>query len=252
MNIHATMGRLRQTLSVRLKPGAPTIEPFEGYQLWAAGYDDTDGNALLFTEERYVRAWFDAEKLQNKDLLDAGCGTGRYLRALQDFHPRSIAIMDFSPNMLEKAINKIDGSVPVYSHIARVEDPPFKDASFDFILSTLVLDHTENMKAAVHHLSLLLRPGGTMIISCFHPFGHLLGWQRTFRGKDGVVAVKYHRHLHAEYLDAFLANGLRLTRIEEPIIDESVKHFYDKAGRADIYCRFKGYPMLLIMEVQHP
>jgi len=250
MGLHATMGRLRHSVGTILRAPAPTLDPFEAYQLWAARYDDTGDNALLYAEERHLRPWFEPEKLLSKDLLDAGCGTGRYLRGLQEFHPRSITLMDFSPNMIGHARSKINGSVPVSLHIARVERLPFKNGSFDFILCTLVLGHVRNLSAAIEQLSRVLRRGGTIVISCFHPFGHLLGWKRTFHADDGVMAVDFHRHLHSDYLGAFLKNGLELTRVEEPIIDESVRHFYERAGRSDIYARYVGYPMLLLFEVR--
>lgn len=250
MKLQTTMARLRHSVGVILHSPAPTLDPFEAYQLWADRYDDIGDNALLYAEERRLRSWFDPVKLQGRDILDAGCGTGRYLRRLQEFQPRSISMMDFSPNMIEHARSKIDGSVPVALHVARVEQPPFRDRSFDFVLCTLVLGHVRNLGAAIGELARVTRSKGAVVISCFHPFGHLLGWQRTFRSEGTVLAVDYFRHLHSDYLDAFLKNGLELTRVEEPVIDESVVHFYERAGRTDIYTRYRGYPMLLLFELR--
>ncbi len=249
MGLQLTMGRLRHSVGALLHAPAPTLGPFEAYQLWAQSYDKRDNNALLYAEEGRLGSWFDTLNLESKDLLDAGCGTGRYLHRLQGCRPRSITLMDFSPNMIGQARGKIDGTTPVSLQVARVEEIPFRNDSFDFILCTLVLGHVRDLTAAVGQLSRVLRPGGILLTSCFHPFGHLLGWQRTFQTNNGTVAVDYYRHLHSEYLSAFLANGLEIARVEEPTIDESVRHFYDRAGRPDIYERYQGFPMLLMFEV---
>ncbi len=246
--------RFKQSIERMLSKPTTLLNPLEAYQLWAENYDDADGNALLFAEGRAVQRYLGASLLQNKDVLDAGCGTGRNLQMLQEYHPRMIAATDLSPNMLDKARTKIDGSTPTSLHVARVEQLPFSDASFDFVLCTLVLGHVEKLISAISQLSRVLRHGGTMMITDFHPFGQLLGWHRTFRGgkdhQQRFYAVKYYAHLYSEYFDSFKQTGLELIRMEEPTIDESLIRFYEKAGRTDIYQRYKGYPMLLIFEVR--
>lgn len=249
MQLRVLLRSIRQSLRRIFSPKTPLLDPFEAYQLWAASYDDADGNALLFAESRAVRRYLEPSLLKGKDVLDAGCGTGRYLPVLQEFQPRMIAATDLSPNMIEKAKGKIDGSVPVSLHVGGVEQLPFEDESFDFILCTLVLGHVQHLISAIRQLARVLRPKGTLIISCFHPFGQLIGWQRTFRTTQ-LFAVKYYTHLYSEYFDSFSRTGLELLRMEEPTIDESLLRFYEKAGRTDVYERYKGYPLLLIFEVR--
>ena len=240
---------IRQFLSKIFSRQIFLLEPHEAYQLWAATYDDAEDNALLFAESRALRRYLEPSLIEGKDVLDAGCGTGRYLPLLQDFHPRTIAAADPSSNMIEKAKTKITGLVPISLHVGTVEQLPFRDESFDFILCTLVLGHVEHLMPAMTELSRVLRRNGTIIISCFHPFGRLLGWQRTFQATK-TFAVKYYTHLYSEYFEGFSRTGLALLRMEEPVIDESLFRFYEKAGRTDMYERYKGYPILLIFEVR--
>ncbi len=249
MHSFLSLRRLSQSARKVFSKPPPLLDPLEAYQLWAPCYDVTDGNALLFAESRSLRRYLEPALLQDKDILDAGCGTGRYLALLQEFQPRTVTGTDFSSNMIERARDKIGGPVPISLTVAAIDRLPLRDNSFDFVLCTLVLGHVKNLLSAMQQLSRVMRSGATMIISCFHPFGQLLGWQRTFETST-TYAVKYYAHPHSEYFDCFQRTGLELLRMEEPAIDESLLHFYESAGRRDIYERYKGYPMLLICQVR--
>ena len=233
----------------------PVLEPIEAYQLWAQSYDNTDGNALLFAESSAVGPLLAARDFQGKAVLDAGCGTGRNLELLVQAQPRMLVATDFASKMIEKVRANLNGSAGVHLQVARLEFLPYKDGQFDFVLCTLVLGHVLKLAAAVAELSRVLRPRGSMVISCFHPFGQLLSWQRTFNaelpsGHSKWFAAKYYYHPHAEYFDAFQTSHLEIVRMIEPAIDETLRPFYEQAGRMDIYNRYSGYPLLLIFEVQ--
>src|SRR5215471_2602523 len=79
------------------------LDPLDAYELWAATYDDREGNALLHAEQRTVYPLLQEMHLSNKCVLDAGCGTGRYLELLREFKPRLLAGIDFAPSMLKVA-----------------------------------------------------------------------------------------------------------------------------------------------------
>jgi malonyl-CoA O-methyltransferase len=251
MSSTGLLKRVLKSFRRNLSRPARTLDPLQAYELWAERYDDENNNALLFAEEKAVRPSLKADLIHNKDVLDAGCGAGRYLRFLQQFQPRSLTGTDFSPNMIAQAKTKFASSDSLSLQVAHLERLPFEDVSFDVVLCTLVLGHVQHLISAMSELARVLRSGGTLIISDFHPFGYLLGWQRTFQDKkDEWLAVKYYTHLHSEYFDCFQHTGLELVRMEEPKIDESLRLFYEDANRMDIYDRDKGYPLLLILEAR--
>ncbi|MBM2840937.1 MAG: biotin synthase [Bacteroidetes bacterium] len=244
-----------KTLRKLLSKEPPVLDPLDAYQLWAETYDDIEDNALLFAESRGVRPILESHSLENKTILDAGCGTGRYLQLLQSYRPRLLVGFDFSPKMLEQAESKMNGSL-VHLNVANVEFLPYKPSTFDFILCTLVLGHVQNLSEAVSQLSATLRSGGTIVSSMFHPFGQLLEWKRTFQAvrksdnRRKTFAARYYKHLFSEYFNAFSSSGLEITRMCEPILDETLRSFYQKAKRLDLYEKYEGYPLLLVLELR--
>ena len=227
------------------------LDPCRAYELWAETYDDRQGNALLYAEHRTVYPLVEKIHVSGKRVLDAGCGTGRYIQLLRQFKPCTLAAIDFAPSMIALAKAKFrDPAISLL--VARIDSVPFGNDSFDFVLSTLALDHLRNLRDGVRELSRVLRSQGSMIISVFHPDGERLGWQRTFRaghGQKQVYAVKYYGHQRSEYLSEFQASSLNVEEVVEPVIAESLKPFYDKAGRTDLYEQFKGFPLLLVFRL---
>ena len=60
----------------------PTLAPAAAYALWAASYPPHAHNPLMLAEERAMLALLPGD-LRGRALLDAGCGSGRYLRDRQ-------------------------------------------------------------------------------------------------------------------------------------------------------------------------
>ena len=243
--------------SIRKIISRPAVEldPCQAYDLWAATYDDSAGNALLHVERSVVDTLIDRVDVRGKSVLDAGCGTGRHFGRLLKGSPAFLCGVDISPNMLREAIAKIPGDTPALLQVAGVENLPFRDEMFDLAISALVLDHVPDLQSALGELGRVLRSGGTLIISSFHPFGKLLSWRMTFRaaGSEGGkvwYAARYYLHLHADYINGLRSAGMEIAELREPVIDESVRPFYERAGRMDIFQRFKGYPMLLVMRAR--
>ena len=94
--------------------------------------------------------------------LDAGCGDGRYLRALDAELPERIAGVDISERILETA----QAAIPRADlRQGNLEALPFDDASFDLVLCTQVIEHVLDAAAGVAELVRVLRGGGRLVIS---------------------------------------------------------------------------------------
>lgn len=94
--------------------------------------------------------------------LDAGCGDGRYLRALDAELPERVAGVDISERILETAHAAIPRADLQQANLERL---PFADASFDLVLCTQVIEHVLDAPAGVSELSRVLQPDGVLVIS---------------------------------------------------------------------------------------
>ncbi len=97
-------------------------------------------------------------------LLDAGCGTGGMLRTLREKFPSAeLTGVDESQHAVELAIGR-DASARVIR--ASVQDLPFPESAFDYVLSIDVWSHAgvDDMLAARETHRVLL-PGGRLILN---------------------------------------------------------------------------------------
>jgi len=79
------------------------------FDRWAAVYDEQP-NPLLALEERYLAPLLPA--LTGRDVLDAGCGTGRWLYRCIPQRPASLTGIDISVAMLARAREKLGDFAP--------------------------------------------------------------------------------------------------------------------------------------------
>lgn len=97
-----------------------------------------------------------------KKALDAGCGTGMLMSAVQKKFPKAdMYAFDLSPEMAAKANLKNTGRVLC----ADIESMPFRKASFDMAACRGVLHHLPDEKKALSELRRILQKGGRLVIS---------------------------------------------------------------------------------------
>jgi SAM-dependent methyltransferase len=101
------------------------------------------------------------------DVLDVGCGNQPYRPWLEAHLGRYVGL-DIEPA----------AGVDVVGHI---ESLPFDDGSFDVVLCTQVLEHTDDPQQAVREIHRVLRSGGVALASThgvfvFHPPSDLWRW----------------------------------------------------------------------------
>jgi ubiquinone/menaquinone biosynthesis C-methylase UbiE len=207
------LGRPDGPLSLRLD--VPSEDVRSGYARWAGSYD-APGNPLIHAEESAVRALI--EPLPAGVALDAACGTGRHARWLQARGHRVIGV-DGSPEMLEVARTALPG---VDLRPGDLSALPVESDSVDLAVCSLALTHVEDLAPPVAELARVLRPGGRLIISDFHPLQLMIGGGAVFfdaNGRAGCVAS--YCHAHETYFTALTAAGLRVTRMLEPRLDEA-------------------------------
>ena len=97
------------------------------------------------------------------DILELGAGTGMNL-SHYDEALASLVLTEPEPAMLRRLQPKAREQAPNAKVVqASAEDLPFEDASFDAVVSTLVLCGVEDQARALQEAKRVLRPGGRLL-----------------------------------------------------------------------------------------
>jgi ubiquinone/menaquinone biosynthesis C-methylase UbiE len=149
-------------------------------------------------------------------LLEAGCGSGRFLRAIQEARPDLETFgVDISPRLLAQARER--GGGPRYA-FGSVTQLPFRSASMDVVVLFDVLEHVPNPEDGVAEVVRVLKPGGV-----FHALVPCEGQPLTLHWamwKGNVLPDLKERHgghiqrfTHGWVRQEFARHGLEVRRI---------------------------------------
>jgi SAM-dependent methyltransferase len=109
---------------------------------------------------RFLRATLDRLPLAPAPrLLDAGCGSGRTLDELARYG--RVSGVDLSSDAVACARGRGHEDV----RVARVEELPFADATFDVVTCLDVIEHTPDDGATLAELRRVTRPGGLLVVT---------------------------------------------------------------------------------------
>lgn len=181
--------------------------------MWAATYPPRPHNQLMEIEQQTVLSLL--PDLAGMTVLDAGCGTGRYLRELSALGARPIGL-DLSGAMLARARE-------VTPRIARANicALPIGSMRVDAIVCGLALGDVPQLEPALAEMARVLRPGGCLVYSVVHPVGADAGWSRTFDAGGRQVVINGYWHSADEHRQACRSAGLRVTAWEEPVLGDA-------------------------------
>jgi 2-polyprenyl-3-methyl-5-hydroxy-6-metoxy-1,4-benzoquinol methylase len=104
--------------------------------------------------------------------LEIGPGSGVYLPTLARV-ATSVVASDIETAYLERLGSVIDGHANVYLASDDITRSSFRDASFDLVLCSEVVEHIEDSQRALAEISRLLRPKGVLILSTPQRFSPL-------------------------------------------------------------------------------
>jgi ubiquinone/menaquinone biosynthesis C-methylase UbiE len=195
-------------------------------------YDNFAENYSAENESSLLNAYYErpamidlAGDVDGHRILDAGCGSGPLAAALTE-KGATVTGFDASPAMVELARQRLGKGAAL--QVADLSQPlPFKDGSFDDVVSSLVLHYLKDWSAPLTELRRVLKPGGRLILSVNHPFVYKViepdadyfaiteySQENVFNGLAATLTF-WHRPLHA-MTDAFTEAGFRLKIISEP------------------------------------
>lgn len=166
------------------------------------------------------------------DVLDVGCGEGRFCRMLG---ARKARVVGIDPTKaLLAAARRSDPSGRFVEGIA--ESLPFEDGSFDLIVSYLSLIDVGDADRSIAEMARACRSGGRIVIANLNSFTTAAseGWRKDAQGRSlflpldryfeeraewsewaDIAIVNWHRPFET-YMKALLAQGFRLRKFVEP------------------------------------
>ena len=113
-------------------------------------------------------AHLDRERPSPRSALDIGCGTGMLLRGLaRRFPDAALAGIDLAPGMVAAAVETLVGHGKVDLRPGDAEQLPFKDGSFDLVVSTSTFQWLEQLDTAFAEAYRVLAPGGSFRFALF-------------------------------------------------------------------------------------
>lgn len=152
--------------------------------------------------------------LSEQVLLDAGCGTGNYSRALVD-HVARIEAVDMNEGMLGVARAKLaqaEAARRIRFQRAGIDDLPLGDASADAVMINQVLHHLPDdaargwslTRAVIAEFARVVRPGGAMVVNiCSHEQLRRGWWVYALIGSAAERMIE--RHVPLEELERLIA-----------------------------------------------
>ena len=212
----------------------------EAYRQWAPFYSEE--TAISWLENQLLSDM--TPPLDGLRLLDAGCGTGRRIKAAR---AATRVGLDLSPEMLTAGIRGEGRCPELQSVVGDVRDIPLESRSFDVVWCRLVLGHLPSVAAAYSELARVADHGATVIVSDFHPAAVDAGHRRTFSTGSELIEVEHYIHSVADHFAAARGAALEPTDRRDALVGENVRPFYERASKQAAYRDHVGLPVVLAL-----
>lgn len=215
--------------------------------------------------KKYPEGWFYNEllempttlkllgKINNKKILDLGCGPGLYVKILAK-KGAIVKGIDISEKEIEIArINNPN----VEFKIGNAEKLPYKDKEFDIVLAALVIEHFNNWDKILNEIKRVLKNKGVFVFSIGNPVANCLrlkkkklkisrnyfeeGMQKSMWWKK-VHMIWYHK-TYGTVVKLLVKHGFVLEDYEDcKPVKKAQKLFpkdYEKAIKIPYFCSWK-------------
>ncbi len=218
-------------------------------EAYAAGVDSAPYNAL------YERpAMLDLlPPLIGARVLDAGCGTGWYAAELVK-RGALVTAIDSSAEMIRHARARL-ASEHVEFPVANLAEPLLfaADATFDGIISALVLHYLHDWGPTLAEFRRILKPAGWLLFSTHHPVADAVRLDpERYLDVEAVEdywkwagTVRYYRRPLSAMIEPLTAAGFAVERLVEPIPTDAFR-----ALKPQAYARLLRCPEFLLVRAR--
>ena len=222
--------------------------PTETFDTWADVYD-SQPNPLLALEQRVLGPML--PDVRGLDVLDVGCGTGRWLKQLAARNPRSLLGVDISPQMLLQAAAKLGHNCDL--QLGSSTAIGFGNAVADLVLSCFVASYVDDLGALAREIDRVARPGATIFLTDMHPDTEASrNWKRSFEAEGSSTGIETRGWTLEQVTGAFLDRGFQLLSLREPTFSLEERQIFDECGRLDLYESAAPFPAIYVLQLRKP
>jgi malonyl-CoA O-methyltransferase len=153
-----------------------------------------------------------------------------------------VVAMDFCVPMLRRvsAGSRVCGSMMQL---------PFAGQTFDVVISGLALGHAASVHAWMVEVARVLKSGGTLLYSDFHPDAARAGLPRSFKDEnDRTWTVPHREYDIASQKDAASAAGLVVEVVREVRVGFELQELFPNSDA--FYRRWNGLPVALVVRAR--
>ena len=160
-------------------------------------------------------------KLEPKNIIDLGCGTGVFTRELSGrFSQANVTGVDIAEGMIQWCQQQSSSEDYICADAINL---PFEDNSQDLIFSNLAIQWVEDLPALFAELNRVLKPEGLLLFTT-------LGPDTLKELKQSFAAVDQQQHVN-DFIDMHnVGDAMLQAQLLDPVVDaEPVIISYDKA-----------------------
>lgn len=186
----------------------------KAYNLWSRSYDQQDNMTRDLDAAVLPKIVPDLSGLR---VIEAGCGTGKNSPWLAE-RCKTLVALDFSEGMMSLARQKVTAENVSWARCDLNQLWPLADETADLVLFNLVLEHIERLEPLFAQAARVLRSGGAMIFSEYHPDRLAdggLGARITDESGEIVALVGSFRHEVDSFVRGGMSAGLELVEKRE-------------------------------------
>jgi cytosine/adenosine deaminase-related metal-dependent hydrolase len=202
---------------------------------------------MLSLEQRFLSEVM--RHVQGLDVVDVGCGTGRWLTWFAPQCPASLTGIDSSPEMVDCARGKLGPRATVL--LGRAESLPLRHCSADLFLASFVASYVPELPQLAAEACRVLRPGGEIYLSDLHPAtASACKWKRSFKAAETEVELNTSSRSIKEVISRFEAFGFQAVSLLEVPFGSPEREILRSAGKIAVFHSAADRPAIYILQLR--